>query len=273
VADLVRQSPSGWIVQLKSGQSLTADRVLLATGSNPSAYQWAQALGHRILTPVPSLFTFNLPDPRLKNLPGVSVKSVTVKLSGAGKKPLEQTGALLISHWGVTGPAVLKLSAWGARFLSESRYQTTLTIDWLPDYHIEQLRQLILAVKGQLPQKSIQTSCPVPLPHRLWESLTSYVGIQSTDRWAGLAHRNLDRLIDELHRGEYQITGKGVFKEEFVTCGGVDLQSVNFQTMESKICPGLYFAGEILDIDGVTGGFNFQSAWTTGYLAGLAMGE
>ncbi len=272
VADLARQEPSGWIVWLKSGQSLSADRLLLATGSNPSAYKWAQTLGHKVLTPVPSLFTFNLPDPRLKNLPGVSVKSVTVKLASTGKKPLVQTGALLISHWGVTGPAVLKLSAWGARFLAESHYHTTLTIDWLPDYQMEKLREIILAVKAQLPQKSIYNSCPVPLPHRLWESLTSYVGIQPTDRWAGLARKTLDRLIGELHCGEYQITGKGVFKEEFVTCGGVDLQSVNFQTMESKICPGLYFAGEILDIDGVTGGFNFQSAWTTGYLAGLAIG-
>jgi predicted Rossmann fold flavoprotein len=272
VVKISYQKP-GWAIDLKSGQNLTADRVLLATGSNPSGHKWAQALGHPILTPVPSLFTFNIPDPRLKNLPGVSVKSATVKLPIAGKKLPIQTGALLITHWGVSGPAVLKLSAWGARFLAESRYQTPLIIDWLPDYRAEKLRDLMLAVKAQLPQKMIQNSCPVPIPHRLWESLTSYVGIQSTDRWAGLAHKTLDRLMIELNRGEYQITGKGVFKDEFVTCGGVDLKSVNFQTMESKICPGLYFAGEILDIDGVTGGFNFQSAWTTGYLAGLAMGE
>jgi predicted Rossmann fold flavoprotein len=273
VVKIMPQEPSGWAITLKSGQSLTADRVLLATGSNPSAYQWAQSLGHPMLTPVPSLFTFNIPDSRLKDLPGVSVKSATVKLPTANKKPLIQTGALLVTHWGVSGPAVLKLSAWGARFLAESRYQTPLIIDWLPDYQLEKLREIILAVKAQLPQKTIQNSCPVPIPHRLWESLTSYVGIQATDRWAGLANKTLDRLMIELNRGEYQITGKGVFKEEFVTCGGVDLKSVNFQTMESKICPGLYFAGEILDIDGVTGGFNFQSAWTTGYLAGLAMGS
>ena len=272
VAEISPQQPSGWTVSLKSGQILTADRVLLATGSNPSAYKWAQQLGHPISTPVPSLFTFNIPDPRLANLAGVSVKSATVKLATTGKHPLTQTGALLVTHWGVSGPAVLKLSAWGARFIAESRYQVPMTIDWLPDYRIDKLRELILAVKSQLPQKTIQNSCPVPLPHRLWESLTSYIGITAGDRWAGLANKTLDRLIQELNRGEYQITGKGVFKEEFVTCGGVDLKSVNFQTMESKICPGLYFAGEILDIDGVTGGFNFQSAWTTGYLAGLAMG-
>jgi predicted Rossmann fold flavoprotein len=273
VGAIIAQQPSGWQVTLKSGQILTADRVLLATGSNPSGYKWAQTLGHPLLTPVPSLFTFNIPDPRLANLAGVSVKSATVKLPTSGKKqPLSQTGALLITHWGVSGPAILKLSAWGARFLAESRYQTRLTINWLPDLHSEQLRELILAVKSQLPQKTIQNTCPVPIPHRLWESLTSYIGIQSTDRWSGLANKTIDKIIVELNRGEYQITGKGVFKEEFVTCGGVDLQAVNFPTMESKICPGLYFAGEILDIDGVTGGFNFQSAWTTGYLAGLAMG-
>jgi predicted Rossmann fold flavoprotein len=272
VAEIIPQQPSGWHVSLKSGQVLTADRVLLATGSNPSAYKWVQQLGHPLSTPVPSLFTFNIPDPRLINLAGVSVKSATVKLVTTGKNALTQTGALLITHWGVSGPAVLKLSAWGARLLAEARYQTTLIIDWLPEYRPDKLRELILAVKSQLPQKTIQNSCPVPIPHRLWESLTSYIGIQASDRWAGLANKTLDRLIQELNRGEYQITGKGVFKEEFVTCGGVDLRSVNFQTMESKICPGLYFAGEILDIDGVTGGFNFQSAWTTGYLAGLAMG-
>ncbi|WP_373541873.1 NAD(P)/FAD-dependent oxidoreductase [Chamaesiphon sp.] len=272
VAEICPQQPSGWTVALKSGQILTADRVLLATGSNPSAHRWAQQLGHPISTPVPSLFTFNIPDPRLANLAGVSVKAATVKLATTGKTPLTQTGALLVTHWGMSGPAVLKLSAWGARSLAEARYSIPLTIDWLPDYSIDKLRELMVAVKSQLPQKTIHNSCPVPIPHRLWESLTSYIGIQPTDRWAGLANKTLDRSIQELKRGEYQIAGKGVFKEEFVTCGGVDLKSVNFQTMESKLCPGLYFAGEILDIDGVTGGFNFQSAWTTGYLAGLAMG-
>jgi predicted Rossmann fold flavoprotein len=273
VADIAPQTPSGWTVTLKSGEILTADRVLLATGNNPSAYKWAQQLGHPILPPVPSLFTFNIPDPRLANLAGVSVKSAIVKLPSTGKTPLAQTGALLITHWGVSGPAILKLSAWGARSIAESRYKIDLNINWLPDLSIDKLREMILAVKSQLPQKTIQNSCPILIPHRLWESLTTYIGIQSTDRWAGLSNKTLDRLIQELSRGEYQITGKGAFKEEFVTCGGIDLKSVNFQTMESKLAPGLYFAGEILDIDGVTGGFNFQSAWTTGYLAGVAMAQ
>ena len=269
----LRQELSGWLVMLKSGQTLSADRVLLATGSNPNVHKWLQALGHQIAPPVPSLFTFNISDPRLANLAGVSVKSAVVKLPSSGKTPLTQTGALLITHWGVSGPAVLKLSAWGARVLGESRYRLPLVINWLPDFSIKKLREVMLAVKSQLPQKTIQNSCPVPIPHRLWESLTEYVGIRSIDRWAGLANKTLDKLIIELNRGEYQIAGKGAFKEEFVTCGGVDLKSVNFQTMESKLCPGLYFAGEILDIDGVTGGFNFQSAWTTGYLAGIAIGK
>lgn len=271
-ASEIDRAEERWAIALKSGQVLTADRLLLATGSNPSAYKWAQQLGHEIAAPVPSLFTFNIADPRLANLAGVSVKTATLKLT-TSKPALIQTGALLITHWGISGPAALKLSAWGARFLAEHRYRATLTIDWLPESKPDRSRKLLLAVKSQLPQKTIYNSCPVPIPHRLWESLTSYVGIQTSDRWAGLANKTLDRLVNELHRGEYQITGKGAFKEEFVTCGGVDLKSVNFQTMESKIQPGLYFAGEILDIDGITGGFNFQSAWTTGYLAGLAMAK
>lgn len=264
---------SGWEITLKSGQILTADRVLLATGSNPKGYQWAQKFGHAIESPVPSLFTFNITDPRLKNLAGVSVKYAIAKLPTAGKPPLEQTGALLVTHWGVSGPAILKLSAWGARFLHQEGYHTPLIINWLPDYSADRLRQLLLAVKSQLPHKTIKNNCPLPIPYRLWESLINYVGIQPEDRWAELANKTLDRAIQELIRGEYQITGKGAFKEEFVTCGGVALKEVNFKTMESKICPSLYFAGEILDIDGVTGGFNFQSAWTTGYLAGMAMGS
>ena len=268
----LRQVENRWEIGLKSGQILRADRVLLATGSNPSGYQWAKRLGHLIESPVPSLFTLNITDPRLHNLAGISVKSSIVKLPAAQQTKLAQIGPLLITHWGVSGPAILKLSAYGARFLHQQRYHTQLVINWIPDYHADKLRQVLLAVKSQLPHKTIKNNCPLPIPHRLWESLTNHVGIQPEDRWAGLANKTLDRLIQELSRGEYQITGKGVFKEEFVTCGGIAIESVNFKTMESKICPGLYFAGEILDIDGVTGGFNFQNAWTTGYLAGTAIG-
>ena len=257
-------------ITLKSGEILTADRLLLATGSNPSGYRWAQQFGHQITPPVPSLFTFNIADERLKDLAGISVNHAKIKLPQA---QLEQAGPLLITHWGLSGPAVLKLSAWGARVLQDCRYQTPLVINWLPQSNPEVLRKELLAVKSQLPQRVISSSCPVMIPRRLWKQLTLAVGIDEQKRWAEVSNKVLNQLIKELTRGEYQINGKGVFKEEFVTCGGVSLKEVNFKTMESRCCPNLYFAGEILDIDGVTGGFNFQSAWTTGWLAGQAMGK
>jgi len=180
---------------------------------------------------------------------------------------------LLITHWGVSGPAVLKLSAWGARFLHDQHYQTPLLINWLPQYKQEDLRKLLLAVKSQLPRRLISSSCPVPIPKRLWVSLVTSVGIGEQERWAEVSKKALNQLIEELNQGRYLIKGKGIFKEEFVTCGGISLKEVDFKTMQSRQCPGLYFAGEILDIDGVTGGFNFQSAWTTAWLAGQAMGN
>lgn len=255
-------------VRLKSEQILLGDRILLATGSNPLGYQIARSFGHKVEPPVPSLFTFNINDPRLQDLAGVAVTKARVRLVEA---KLEQTGPVLITHWGLSGPAVLKLSAWGARFLHDARYRTTVQIHWLPQYSQDALRQMLGQVKNQIPQKLIAANCPVPIPRRLWQSLTESVGIQESDRWAGLSNKVLNQLIQELTQGQYQIEGKGIFKEEFVTCGGVSLKEVDFKTMESRLCPGLFFAGEVLDIDGVTGGFNFQSAWTTAWLAGQSI--
>ena len=257
-------------VTLRNGSKLLADKVLIATGSNPSGYRWAKQLGHTIEFPVPSLFTFNIQDSRLKNLAGVSVENVHLKLSDK-KNKLEQTGTLLITHWGLSGPATLKLSAWGARFLSEHNYHCGLEINWLPQYNQETLKQKLLQIKSATPKKKILTYCPLSLPKRLWQSLVNYGEINHDKLWTELGKKELNKLILELVQGQYKIIGKGVFKEEFVTCGGVSLKEIDFKTMESKICPGLYFAGEILNIDGVTGGFNFQSAWTTGWLAGNAM--
>lgn len=256
-------------IELKSGEQLKCDRLLLATGSNPSGFKWAKDLGHTIEPPVPSLFTFNIYDSRIQDLAGVSVANAKVKLPGA---KLEQSGPLLITHWGVSGPAVLKLSAWGARFLHDRHYRAPVLINWLPQYNPEVLRQQLLGVKSQLSHRLVVSSCPFPIPRRLWERLTSAIGIDEPKRWADISNKTLDKLLQELVQGEYQITGKGAFKEEFVTCGGVNLKEVDFKTMESRRCRGLYFAGEILDIDGVTGGFNFQSAWTTAWLAGNAIG-
>ncbi len=258
-------------LQLKGGGSLQCDRLLLATGSNPIGYQIARSLGHQIEPPVPSLFTFNISDPRLEDLAGVSVDSVRLRLLIDGKTALEQTGALLVTHWGISGPAVLKLSAWGARLLHDCNYQTTLVINWLPQSNRENLRAQLLAVRSQLARRQIAANCPVMIPRRLWQQLVTYVGIDAEQKWAELSNKVLNQLIQELCEGKYQIQGKGVFKEEFVTCGGVSLNEVNFKTMESRLVPGLYFAGEILDIDGVTGGFNFQSAWTTAWLAARGM--
>ncbi|MBE9045654.1 NAD(P)/FAD-dependent oxidoreductase [Pleurocapsales cyanobacterium LEGE 10410] len=255
-------------VELKDGKNLRCDRLLIATGSNPLGYRWAKNLGHKIEPSVPSLFTLNIKDPRLQDLAGVSVANARVRL-GSGKNKLEQTGALLITHWGLSGPAILKLSAWGARFLYDLKYDSGLQINWLPEYNQETLKQDLTALKTNS-RKKIVNYCPLKLPKRLWQSLVNYVGINEKI-WSEISKKELNKLVTEIVAGEYQIKGKGVFKDEFVTCGGVSLKEVNFKTMESKKCPGLYFAGEVLDIDGVTGGFNFQSAWTTSWLAGNAI--
>ncbi|MGL5834616.1 MAG: NAD(P)/FAD-dependent oxidoreductase [Waterburya sp.] len=259
-------------VELKNGQVLKGDRLLIATGSNPLGYRWAKNLGHKIEPTVPSLFTFNVRDERLQGLAGVSVNNAQVKL-GTGKHKLEQTGPLLITHWGVSGPAVLKLSAWGARTLFDLKYHVPLQINWLSEFNQEDLKLLFSDLKHTQPQKKIVNYCPVELPKRLWQSLIKYAEINSDKVWSAISKKELNKLVTEIVQGQYEITGKGVFKEEFVTCGGVSLKEINFKTMESKKCPGLYFAGEILDIDGVTGGFNFQSAWTTSWLAGQAIAE
>ncbi len=267
----VTATDGGFDILLKSGDPIKCDRLLLATGSSLVGYKIVKELGHQIEPPVPSLFTFNIADPQLRALAGVSVNSAQLRLSGGGKSPLQQTGPLLITHWGLSGPAVLKLSAWGARVLHESRYQATLLINWLPQLQQEQVREKVLAVKDEWGKKAIALHRGVDLPHRLWQYIIARAGITTEDRWAEISSKTLNQLLQELTQGQYLISGKGAFKEEFVTCGGVNLKEVNFKTMESRLVPGLYFAGEILDIDGVTGGFNFQSAWTTGYLAGIAM--
>ena len=256
-------------VELKNGR-LECDRLLIATGSNPLAYRWAKNLGHKIESSVPSLFTFNIKDPRLQGLAGVSVTDALVKM-GSGKNKIEQTGALLITHWGVSGPAVLKLSAWGARFLYDLKYDSSLQINWLPEHNPESLKQVFTKFKQANPKKKIINYCPVKLPKRLWQSFVNYVEVKPDKIWSEISKKELNKLVAEITQGKYDIKGKGVFKDEFVTCGGVSLKEVNFKTMESKKCPGLYFAGEVLDIDGITGGFNFQSAWTTSWIAGQAI--
>jgi hypothetical protein len=251
---------------------LGAHTVLLATGSSPAGFRLAKALGHTLIPPVPSLFTFNIQDRALHGLAGVSVEPVELTLNVPGEKPLKQTGPLLVTHWGLSGPAVLKLSAYGAVGLHRQRYRAELRVNWLPSQSQEDIRSQCLHMKTNQGKRMILNSCPVPLPRRLWHYLVLHrVGLSPELTWANLSKQGLQKLLVELNQGLYAISGKGVFKEEFVTCGGIRLRDVNFKTMESRLCPGLYFAGEVLDVDGITGGFNFQNAWTTGWLAGQAM--
>ncbi|OYQ64877.1 aminoacetone oxidase family FAD-binding enzyme [Pseudanabaena sp. SR411] len=263
-------------VILKNGENLVCDRLLLATGSSPSGYAIARSLGHELEPPVPSLFTFNIKDSKLHELAGVSVNPSTVKLLTANpstdkkksaRNQLEQSGALLITHWGLSGPAVLKLSAWAARELHDCNYQAKLAVNWIPTLKVEAVKQILLTAKTDQPKKFISNYCPVDISLRLWEYLLDKAEVELEKRWADISNKAIQQIVNVLTASEYAIAGKGVFKEEFVTCGGIRLQDVNFQTMESKICSGLFFAGEVLDIDGVTGGFNFQNAWTTAWIA------
>ncbi len=260
-----------FLVTLKSRETLTADYLLVATGSNRSGYQFAQDLGHKIIKPIPSLFTLKINDSRLQNLAGVSVNHANIYLTISKGKKLTQEGALLITHWGLSGPAVLKLSAWGARILYDHQYKLPLTINWLPPYNSETLKSELIKIKQDCAKQKVINYHKFNFPKRLWQSLVKYSLTNTNKIWSEISKKELDKLATELTRGVFNIQGKGIFKEEFVTCGGVNLKEINFKTMESKICPNLYFAGEVLDVDGVTGGFNFQNAWTTGWLAGLAI--
>ncbi|WP_299485484.1 NAD(P)/FAD-dependent oxidoreductase [Acaryochloris sp. IP29b_bin.137] len=259
-------------IQCKSGEKLRCDRILLATGSHPLGYRLAQQLGHTLVSPVPSLFTFKIKDPRLHDLAGITVDPVLLRLT-VGDQKFDQQGPLLVTHWGLSGPAVLKLSAWGARAFHQSRYQGELTVNWVPHCSDEDLRQLLGKTRASAAKRAIANHCPIKLPQRLWQKLIAAAGMSPQQRWADLSKQQLRSLLQQLTQGKFQVLGKGVFKDEFVTCGGVDLKQINFKTMESRRCPGLYFAGEVIDIDGITGGFNFQNAWTTAWLAAQAMGQ
>lgn len=275
----VEKETDTFTLTLKSGSNLRCDRLLLTSGSSPIGHRIAQSLGHQLAPPVPSLFTFNVADKRLHQLSGVAVDPVNVrlKIEGASKKelnPLVQTGPLLVTHWGLSGPAVLKLSAWGARLLHGQKYRASLMVNLLPSLSQEQVRSELQQVKADNGKKAIATYSPYAnISKRLWQYLLGRIEIDLLLTWANLSKKQLNRLVQELTCGSYEIVGKGAFKDEFVTCGGVRLKEVNFKTMESRQCAGLYLAGEILDIDGITGGFNFQSAWTTGWLAGQAIAQ
>lgn len=286
----VDRCEAGFELHMKGRAPWRCDRLLLATGSHPTGHALAQQLGHTIIPTVPSLFTFNVADAALRQLAGVSVDRAEAQIlppsdlslsassqhSPSKTSCLKQAGPLLVTHWGFSGPAVLKLSAWGARTLHDWGYRARLRIHWCPHQTADQVRAHLLRMKEACPKRAIASSSLFKLPKRLWRYLVERAGIEVTDdggdRWAHLSKLQLHRLVHELTQAEWAIAGKGVFKDEFVTCGGVALKEISFKTMESRICPGLYFAGEILDVDGVTGGFNFQNAWTTGWIAGQSVG-
>ncbi|MFT2007647.1 NAD(P)/FAD-dependent oxidoreductase [Pontibacter sp. 13R65] len=259
-------------LHLGNGHKMQVHKVLVCTGGSPkeTSYDWLKALGHTIQHPVPSLFTFNVPTSPLKDLQGISVPKAKVRVAG---QKLEYEGPLLITHWGYSGPAVLKLSAWGARLFHEQQYHFTVLINWIPEFTEETLREHLAQYRQAHPKKVVATNPLFGLPQRLWKALIVLADIPAEVRWAELPAKNTNKLVEALLRAEFEVKGKTTFKEEFVTCGGIDLSQVNMRTMESRLQPGLFFAGEVLDIDGITGGFNFQAAWTTGYLAGTAMAK
>lgn len=246
---------------------LQAKKMMFATGGDRKSFALVKALGHTVIEPVPSLFTFNIKDKRIEGLAGVSVEDVALKMDS-----LAARGPLLITHWGMSGPAVLRLSAWGARILYDRNYASPLTVNWLGGYKPGSALEVLQRNKDwrENARKKVSAhSAFSQIPPRLWKQLAHFIGEKN---WADVSKAELQKLAQELTAGEYNIQGRGQFKDEFVACGGVSLKEVDFKTMQSRIVSGLYFGGEVLDIDGLTGGFNFQAAWTTGWIAGSAMG-
>ncbi|HSZ34485.1 MAG TPA: NAD(P)/FAD-dependent oxidoreductase [Puia sp.] len=263
------KDPHSFNIHFNNDLSLHADFICLASGGYPktSMFDWIIQTGHSIEEPVPSLFTFNMPGNPITSLTGISVPDAQVKISG---ESLKERGPLLITHWGMSGPAVLKLSAWGARILKEKEYQFEIRVNWLGDKNDQQLRDEIQMIRESAGGKKIRQKNPWDLPQRLWEWILEQTGIQDI-HWADLSLQLQNKLIQLLVGHTFKVDGKTTFKEEFVTAGGVRLSEINHHTMESKIWPGLYFAGEILDVDGITGGFNFQHAWSSGFIAGKSI--
>ena len=254
-----------WQVQIKNQANLEADTIVMATGSQPKSWKMLTDLGHSISNPVPSLFTMTIKnDSRLKDMAGVSVNNGTVWANDTGLS--NENGAVLVTHWGLSAPAVLRLSAWGARELAEKNYNFQMGVNWIEETPKSALKTLKFH-REEWRKKQIGTVCPFDIPNRLWKKLIEAANIDATTNWASLSNKELENLSNELTKGVFKVTGKSTYKDEFVTCGGISLSEVDFKTMESKILPNLYFTGEVLDIDAITGGFNFQAAWTTAWIA------
>lgn len=260
------EQQDGFEVHTNSGKLYHSKKVMICTGGNPqrSAYEWIASLGHRVVSPIPSLFTFNDQEKKFRDLMGVAVENAEVKI--AGTKFIQQ-GPVLITHWGLSGPAVIKLSAWAAEYLHEKNYQFTVLVSWIGSASEENIRKTLSEHKEINRRQRVVMHPLFSLPQRLWVRLCELSDIPEQKIWAELPQKNLNRLIEFLIRCPFSISGKTTFKEEFVTCGGIDLSEIDLDTMQSKKAPGIYFAGEVLNIDGETGGFNFQAAWSTAFLA------
>jgi predicted Rossmann fold flavoprotein len=239
----------------------------VASGGSPkrSGLAWLEDLGHKIIEPVPSLFTFNMPEEPIKELMGIVVENVATSIQGT---KLKGDGPLLITHWGMSGPAILKLSAFGARILSQLNYQFSTQVNWVNIQNDNQVREAVQELARAQANKYLVNYRPYGLPERLWQFLLKKCGLPEQKRWNELGKKGVNKITNILTNDTYQVRGKTTFKEEFVTCGGVSLESVDFETMQSRVIPNLYFAGEVLDVDGITGGYNFQAAWTTAFIAG-----
>ncbi|SDR82204.1 NAD(P)/FAD-dependent oxidoreductase [Christiangramia echinicola] len=261
-----KRSDDLWVLETNSG-SFQARNLMLATGSNTKIWNLLEKMGHSIVPAVPSLFTFNIKDERIKDLAGIA-SDAEVKILNEN---LESSGPLLITHWGMSGPAILKLSAWGARELNELNYNFKIGINWLPGYSEMEILEVLKEMKFSNSKQLVAKRAQLDLPKRLWQSIVSASKIKPDSKWADLNKEQLIQLSQQLTSAVFEVKGKSTFKEEFVTAGGIDLKEVDFKTFESKLHKNLYFAGEILDIDAITGGFNFQNAWTDGFLAAKAM--
>ena len=263
------RAQGGFELKFNDGETMACDRLLLATGGCRSiggVVEIVRSLGHTVEPPVPSLFSLHVPAPWLRSLPGISVRDVELSV-----EKLRERGPLLITHNAISGPAVLRLSAWGARILHAKNYRFTLRVNWVPEVNETHLRSEFQSRRQTEPTRRVNNSPVSAIPARLWENLVSNAGISPETIWTSLTRTGTNELVRQLSVTELEVDGKSLNKEEFVTCGGVRLREINFKTMESRVTPNLYFAGELLDVDGITGGFNFQSAWTTGWIAGHAM--
>jgi predicted Rossmann fold flavoprotein len=253
----------------EDGENIECDKVIVTSGGFPKEEQfnWLKVLGHEIVEPVPSLFTFNLPNHPLTELSGISVNPVKVRIP---ELKLENNGPILVTHWGLSGPAILKLSSFGARLIAEKNYQFEVVISWLNDKKEESCRNELMNIKAANPNKQVNSLFPFKLPSRLLDYLFEKSEINPKKKWVEINKEQVNSLVRVLLYDTYEVEGKTSFKEEFVTCGGINLNDIDFRTMQSKKVKGLYFAGEVIDVDGITGGFNFQAAWTTGFIAGTS---